>query len=446
MNGRGRIAHHPAGPLAAAGTWPPPPQPPDSQGRPDLRRRIWFTLAALVIFRLGTYIPLPGIEAGALAIVMERQRGGLVEILDVFAGGAFSRMTIFALGVMPFLLSAAIMSLLTVVSPALEGLKKRDESGRRRIIQLTRVGAMLLAALIGYFIAVGIEAMPGTQGPIVLDPGLLFRTTIALTLVAGTIFLMWLADQITVRGIGDGVLLIILAGVAANLPSTLAGTFEMARRGIVPTSLVTAFVVGAVALCALIALVEVAQRRVVVQYLKRTVGDKTFGGETSFIPMKINTAGVVPLVSAGVLLFLPLGVVEFATHQSVHWVGSLLGRGQPLLLVLYAVLIVFLAFFAAFTMFNPAETARNLEKYGGYTPGVRPGLATAVYLREIHVRLTCVGAAYLVAIAVLTEILTAQYSFPFILTGTILLLLVRGTLDIVLSMSPLILSQRGGEY
>lgn len=432
MNGRGHIAHHPSGPLAAAGVWPPPPQPPDSQGRSDLTRRIWFTLAALAIFRIGTYIPLPGVEAEALALVMEHQRGSLVGILHLFTGGAFSRMTIFALGIMPFLLSAVLMSLLTVVSPALEGLKKRDEAGRRKIVWLTRIGAMLLAALFGYIIAVGIEATAVMQ-----DPGLLFRATRALTLAAGTVFLMWLADQITGRGIGDGVLLIILAGIVADLPAALAGAFEMDRQGAVPISLLMALMVGV-----LIVFVERAQRRVVVQYPERTVGGKTYGGEASFIPMKINTAGAVPIIHVSAILFLPFGVIEFATHQSEHWIAALLGRGQPLFLALYAVLTTLLAFVAAFKAFNPADTARNLNSYGGFIPGVRPGANTEAYLRDILIRLTCVGAVYLLGITVLSEILISRYSLPFFLSGMVFLILIRGTMDVVAQIQYLMLGYR----
>ena len=434
MTVRGRFAYHTFGPLADAAVWPPSPPPPDFPRRSNLSKRIWFTLAALAAFRIGTYVPLPGVEPEALAIFMEQQRGGLIEALDLFAGGAFSRMTIFGLGVMPLILSAALMSIVAAVSPTLEALAKRDSAGRRKANQFTRIGAVILSALFGYAVAAGLESAQGAQGPAVQEPGLLFRAMTALTLAAGTIFLMWLAEQISARGIGEGVLLIILAGIVANFPSALAGTVEMGRDGTVPVWLVTGVVVGAIVMGAFILYIELAQRRVFVQYPDRTFAGKTYGGDTLFIPVKINSAGVLPLLYASALLFLPFGILDLITAPSEHLIAAVSSRIPSILVALLDALIVFFTFLCAFTVFSPDETASGLESDGGYIPGVQPGPKTAAHLRGILTHLTCIAAIYLVAIAALTEILVSPYPVPFWFSGTILLILFRGALGLVVEV------------
>ena len=401
----------------------------------ELKKRIWFTLGALVIYRLGTYIPLPGIDSSVLAVIAEQQQGGLLGIFDMFAGGAFSRMTIFALGIMPYISAAIIMQLLTAVSPHFEAMKKEGEAGRKKINQYTRSGTVVLAALQGYGIAVGLEGMQVDGATAVIDPGMFFRFSAVITLVGGTIFLMWLGEQVTARGVGNGISLIIFAGIVANLPSALAGTFEMGRQGTLPTFLIIALMFGAVAIIAFIVFIERAQRRVVVQYPKRQVGNKMFGGEASFIPLKVNTAGVIPPIFASSLLLLPLTVASFSGQGTgaewLTYVTAMLGRGQPGYLLIYMGLIIFFAFFYTAVVFNPTETADNLRKYGGYVPGIRPGRNTAEHLDYILTRLTCVGAIYLAAISILPEILISQYSVPFYFGGTSLLIVVTVTMDTV---------------
>ena len=401
----------------------------------ELKKRIWFTLGALVIYRLGTYIPLPGIDSAVLSIIAEQQQGGLLGVFDMFAGGAFSRMTIFALGIMPYISAAIIMQLLTAVSPHFEAMKKEGAAGQKKINQYTRSGTVLLAALQGYGIAVGLEGMNVDGATAVIDPGMFFRFSAVVTLVGGTIFLMWLGEQVTARGVGNGISLIIFAGIVANLPSALAGTFEMGRQGTLPTFLIIGLMIGAVFIIGLIVYVERAQRRVIVQYPKRQVGNKMFGGEASFIPLKVNTAGVIPPIFASSLLLLPLTVASFSGQgggaEWLNYVTAFLGRGQPGYLLIYMSLIVFFAFFYTAVVFNPSETADNLRKYGGYVPGIRPGRNTAEHLDFILTRLTCVGAIYLAAISILPEILISQYSVPFYFGGTSLLIVVTVTMDTV---------------
>ena len=400
----------------------------------ELKKRIWFTLGALIVYRLGTWIPLPGIDPTILEDIFRQQAGGILGMFDMFAGGAFGRMTIFALNIMPYISAAIIMQLLQAIHPHFEALKKEGEVGRKKLNQYTRYGTVLLAALQAYGIAVGLEGMTGSQGSAVSDPGAFFRATTVITLVGGTIFLMWLGEQITARGVGNGISLIIFAGIVANLPAALAGTLELGRTGALSAVVILFLLVFAVAVIMFIVFVERAQRRVVVQYPKRQQGNKMFGGESSHIPLKVNTAGVIPPIFASSLLLLPITVASFSANAGPEWLGAVtafLGRGQPGYLLIYAALIVFFAFFYTSVVFNPTETADNLRKYGGFIPGIRPGRNTAEYLDYVLTRLTVVGAAYLTAISIMPEILISQYGVPFYFGGTSLLIVVTVTMDTV---------------
>jgi preprotein translocase subunit SecY len=400
----------------------------------ELKKRIWFTLGALVIYRLGTYIPIPGIDPSVLAELFNQQRGGILGMFDMFSGGALGRMTIFALNIMPYISAAIIMQLMTAVSPQLEALKKEGETGRKKINQYTRYGTVVLALFQSFGIAVGLEGMQGTQGMAVVDPGIFFRLSTVITLTGGTIFLMWLGEQITARGVGNGTSLIIFAGIVANLPSALAATLELGRTGALSTVFIVILLVMAVGTITVMVFFERAQRRVIVQYPKRQVGNKMFGGESSHMPLKLNTSGVIPPIFASSLLLLPLTVAQFSANSGPEWlqeVTARLSHGQPLYIIMYVALIVFFAFFYTAIVFNPTETAENLKKYGGFIPGIRPGKTTADYLDHILTRLTVIGAAYLSIICVLPEILISQYSVPFYFGGTSLLIVVSVTMDTV---------------
>ncbi|MAG96808.1 MAG: preprotein translocase subunit SecY [Alphaproteobacteria bacterium] len=400
----------------------------------ELKRRIWFTLAALIIYRLGTYIPLPGIDPVVLQEIFKQNQSGILGMFDMFAGGALGRMTIFALNIMPYISASIIMQLMTTVSPHLEQLKKEGESGRKKMNQYTRYGTVVLAAVQAYGIASGLEGMSGSSGGAVIEPGVFFRATTVITLTGGTIFLMWLGEQITARGVGNGISLIIFAGIVANLPSALASTLELGRTGALSMLFILVLLVMSVGVIAFIVFMERAQRRIIVQYPKRQVGNKMFGGESSHLPLKLNTSGVIPPIFASSLLLLPMTVANFGAAGGPDWLTSitaLLGRGQPLYLGLYTAGIVFFAFFYTAVVFNPADTADNLKKYGGFIPGIRPGRNTAEFLDHVLTRLTVVGAAYLVAVCLLPEILISQYSVPFYFGGTSLLIVVTVTMDTV---------------
>ncbi|MEX1152733.1 preprotein translocase subunit SecY [Parvibaculum sp.] len=396
----------------------------------ELKKRIWFTLGVLIVYRLGTYVPLPGIDPLALAQVFEQQQSGLLGVFDMFAGGAVGRMAIFALAIMPYISSSIIMQLMTTVSPHLAQLKKEGEQGRKQINQYTRYGTVILAALQGYGIAVGLE---GAQG-VVIDPGIFFRMTTVITLVGGTIFLMWLGEQITARGVGNGISLIIFSGIVAELPRALAGTLELGRQGALSTAIILFLAVMVVVVIMIIVFVERAQRRLLVQYPKRQVGNKLYGGDSSHLPLKLNTAGVIPPIFASSLLLLPMTIANFSSGQGPDWLNTMtamLGHGQPLYMALYAAGIVFFAFFYTAIVFNPADTADNLKKYGGFIPGIRPGQRTAEYIDFVLTRLTAVGALYLTIVCLLPEILISQYSVPFYFGGTSLLIVVSVTMDTV---------------
>ena len=400
----------------------------------ELKKRLWFVLGALVVYRLGTYIPLPGINSVALADLFSRQSGGILGQFDMFAGGALSRMSIFALNVMPYISASIIMQLMTSVVPSIEELKKEGETGRKKINQYTRYLTVVLATVQGYGIAVGLES----SGSVVINPGLFFEVSTVITVVGGTMFLMWLGEQITQRGIGNGISLIIFSGIVANLPSALATTFELGRTNVLPTLLIVVLLVMSVAVIAFIVFVERAQRRIVVQYPKRQVGNRMFGGESSHMPLKLNTAGVIPPIFASSLLLMPATFAGFGGAASdgsgnsiLFWITSYLGRGQPGYLLVYVSLIVFFAFFYTAIVFNPGDTADNLKKHGGFVPGIRPGKNTADYLDFVLTRLTVVGAGYLAAVCILPEILISQYNVPFYFGGTSLLIVVSVTMDTV---------------
>src|SRR5215469_1624271 len=395
----------------------------------ELKSRIWFTLGALVIYRLGTYIPIPGIDPTILQDIFSRNSGGILGMFDMFSGGALGRMTIFALNIMPYISSSIIVQLMTAVMPSLEALKKEGEAGRKKLNQYTRYGTVLLAAVQAYGIAVGIEGLPGA----VTDPGLFFRFTSVITLTGGTVFLMWLGEQITARGVGNGISLIIFSGIVARLPSAIAGFLELGRTGAISTFFIILFLIGAIAVITFIVFMERAQRRILVQYPKRQVGNRMYGGEASHLPLKLNTSGVIPPIFASSLLLLPATVASFSQNQT-GWLaelGAWLGRGHPIYLGLYVGLIIFFTFFYTAVVFNPVETADNLRKYGGFVPGIRPGKNTADHLDYVLTRLTVVGAAYLSIVCILPEFLISQYSVPFYFGGTSLLIVVSVTMDTV---------------
>jgi preprotein translocase subunit SecY len=400
----------------------------------ELKKRLWFTLGALVVYRIGTYIPIPGIDPAILREIFESQRGGILGMFDMFSGGALGRMTLFALNIMPYITASIIIQLMTAVSPTLETLKKEGEAGRKTLNQYTRYLTLFLAIFQSFGIAVGLEGMQGAVGGAVIDPGMAFRFTCVVTLTGGTMFLMWLGEQITQRGVGNGISLIIFAGIIANLPSALGATLEMGRTGALSTFVILVLLVMSVLVVMAIVFIERAQRRIIVQYPKRQVGNKMFGGESSHLPLKLNTSGVIPPIFASSLLLLPLTFANFNQNDEISWLTWLttnLAHGQPAYILLYIFLIVFFAFFYTAVVFNPAETADNLKKYGGFVPGIRPGKNTADYLDFVLTRLTVLGAGYLAAICVLPEILISQYAVPFYFGGTSLLIVVSVTMDTV---------------
>jgi len=400
----------------------------------ELQKRLLFTFGALIIYRLGTYIPLPGIDTNVIAEVFEQQADGILGMFNMFAGGALGRMTIFALNIMPYISAAIIIQLMTAVVPSLAQMKKDGEAGRKKINQYTRYGTVFLAAVQAYGIAAGLESFQSQSGAAVLDPGMFFRLTTVVTLTGGTIFLMWLGEQITARGVGNGISLIIFAGIVAELPRALINTLELGRTGVLSGGIIAVLMVMALAVIAFIVFIERSQRRIVVQYPKRQVGRRMFGGESSHLPLKLNTAGVIPPIFASSILLLPITAISMNSGQGPGWlsdVASVLGRGQPAYMLLYAAAIVFFTFFYTSVVFNPSDTADNLKKNGGFVPGIRPGKNTAAYLDYVLTRLTVVGALYLTAVSLLPEILISQYAVPFYFGGTSLLIVVTVTMDTV---------------
>ncbi len=398
----------------------------------ELRKRLLFTLGALIVYRLGTFIPIPGIDPVALEGIFSQQSSGILGMFDMFSGGALSRMTIFALNIMPYITASIIMQLMTAIVPTLEQLKKDGDAGRKQINQYTRYLTVLLATVQGYGIAVGLESAQG----VVQDPGLMFRMTTVITLVGGTLFLMWLGEQITSRGIGNGISLIIFAGIVAQLPLALAGTLELGRTGALSAIFIIALFMMAIAVIGFIVFIERSVRKIMVQYPKRQHGNKVFGGEAQHLPLKINVPGVIPPIFASSLLLMPVSIINLTGGQDggAGWLvtlNALLGRGQPLYLAIYIALIVFFAFFYTAIVFNPEDTAENLRRNGGYIAGIRPGQPTADFLDFILTRLTVLGAAYLSAVCILPEILISQYAVPFYFGGTSLLIVVTVSLDTV---------------
>jgi preprotein translocase subunit SecY len=397
----------------------------------ELKKRIWFTLGALVIYRLGTYIPLPGIDPGAFEASFLGQKQGVLDLFNMFSGGAVQRMAIFALNIMPYISASIIISLLTSVVPSLETLKKEGEAGRKVINQYTRWLCVVLAMFQAYVIAIGLEGRAG----IVSEPGLLFRLSTVVTLTGGTMFLVWLGEQITSRGVGNGSSLIIFSGIVARLPQAIVQTFELGRQGTLSTTLVLGVVLMAIAVIGFIVFMERAQRRVPITYPKRQVGNKMYEGQSSFLPLKLNTAGVIPPIFASSLLLMPATAANFAQNGGgvgiLATISTLLGRGSPLYILSYIGLIVFFAFFYTATVFNPADTADNLKKHGGFVPGVRPGERTAQYIDQILTRITFIGALYLSLICLLPEMLISYTGLPFYFGGTSLLIVVNVTMDTV---------------
>ncbi len=395
----------------------------------ELRQRIVFALALLIIYRVGTYIPMPGIDPEQLARFIEQTQSGILGVFNMFSGGAVSRMAIFSLGIMPYISASIIMQLMTSMIPKLEALKKEGESGRKKINQYTRYGTVLLATVQAYGVAIGLQG----QG-LAVDPGPFFIASAVITLVGGTMFLMWLGEQITARGIGNGISLIIYVGIIAELPTALAQFFELGRTGQLAAWLIIAVILGAVAVIAFVVYLERAQRRIIVQYPKRQVGQKMYGGDSSHLPLKVNTAGVIPPIFASSLLLMPATIAGFAGDGGSEWmqiITAQLGRGQPLFLAIFVSLIVFFCFFYTAVVFNPEDVAENLKKQGGFVPGIRPGKRTAEYLDYVLTRLTVVGAAYLAAICVLPEILISRLAVPFYFGGTSVLIVVSVTMDTI---------------
>lgn len=402
----------------------------------ELKKRIWFTLGALIIYRLGTYIPVPGVDAVIMAQLLAKHQGGILGMFDMFSGGALGRMTIFALNIMPYISASIIIQLMSSAMPSLEALKKEGEQGRKKLNQYTRYLTVFIALFQAYGIAVGLASMnaPG-GGSAVINPGFFFTATCVITLVGGTMFLMWLGEQITARGVGNGISLIIFAGIVANLPTALASLFNLGYTGALSPIFVVIFLVLAAITIAFIVFMEQAQRRVVIQYPKRQVGQRQYGGDSTHMPLKVNTAGVIPPIFASSVLLIPVTIAGFLTSAStpswLAFVGQEFSQGRFLYMLFYAAMIIFFSFFYAAVSFNPKETADNLRKQGGFIPGIRPGANTATYFDTILTRLTTIGAIYLVAVCLLPQFLINHYNVPFYFGGTSLIIIVSVTIDTV---------------
>ena len=401
----------------------------------ELKKRLWFTVMALIVFRLGTFIPLPGIDPHILADIFARNANGILGMFNMFAGGALERMTIFALNIMPYISASIILQLGQSVVPSLAALKKEGEAGHRKITHYTKMLTVLITIIQGYGIAVGLEGMTGSAGlSAVVNPGFVFKFTTVVSLVGGTMFIVWLGDQITSRGVGNGSSLIITVGIIANIPAALAQTFELGRVGSMSIGVMAILFAMVLVLIYTIVFVERAQRKITIQYPKRQMGMRMMASESSHLPLKINPTGVIPPIFASSLLLLPITIANFASENGPSWVqtlSQLLGHGQPLYLFLYSALIVFFAFFYTAVVFNPEETAENLKKHGGFIAGIRPGKNTAEYLDYVITRLTVLGAVYLVGLCILPEVLISKLSVPFVLGGTTLLIVVQVTMDFV---------------
>ena len=406
----------------------------------DLKSRIFFTIGILIVYRLGTYVPLAGIDPQALTQVMSSSQKGLLGMFNVFSGGAVTRMAIFALGIMPYISSSIIIPLLTGVSDYFKNLKEQGEIGRKKITQLTRYGTVFIACLQGYGVSVGLES----AGSLVLDPGISFRLTTTISLVAGTTFLMWLGEQITLRGVGNGISLIIFSGIVAEIPRALASTFELGRTGALSATLIIIIFILVIFTVLFIVFFERAMRKILINYPKRQMGNKVYGGESSHLPLKINTAGVIPAIFASALLLLPVTLTNFGFSNSDTFlnISSMFTQGQPLYMLLYASGIIFFSFFYTSIVFNPKETAENLRKYGGYIPGIRPGERSAEYIETILTRLTTIGAIYLTFVCLLPELLISKYPIPFYLGGTSILIVVVVAMDTVTQVQTRLMSSQ----
>ncbi len=408
----------------------------------DLKRRLWFLLGALVVYRIGAHIPVPGIDPNALADLFNSQKGGILGMFNMFSGGALSRFTIFALGIMPYISASIIMQLMSVASPQLEALKKEGEAGRRKITQYTRYGTVILALFQGLGIAVALEAQAG----LVNDPGFMFRLTTVSTLLTGTMFLMWLGEQITERGLGNGISIIIFAGIAAGLPNAIGGLLELVRTGAMHPLTALIICILVVAVTAFVVFVERGQRKILVNYAKRQVGNKIYGGQSSHLPLKLNMSGVIPPIFASSIILFPATVANwFGSSDSMHWlkdVAGTLSPGQPIYVMLYATAIVFFCFFYTALVFNSKETADNLKKSGAFVPGIRPGEQTARYIDKILMRLTLIGAAYITIVCLLPEFLILKWNVPFYFGGTSLLIIVVVTMDFMSQVQAYVMSHQ----
>ena len=408
----------------------------------DLKSRLWFLLGALVVYRVGAHIPVPGIDPAALEQLFRSQQGGILGMFNMFSGGALSRFTVFALGIMPYISASIIMQLMAVVSPQLESLKKEGEAGRRKITQYTRYGTVVLATFQAIGISIALESQPG----LVLDAGLMFRLTTMITLVAGTMFLMWLGEQITERGLGNGISIIIFAGIAAGLPHAIGGTLELTRTGAFSIPLVLVLFIGALLVTALVVFVERGQRKILVNYAKRQVGNKVYGGQSSHLPLKLNMAGVIPPIFASSIILFPATIAGwFGSHEGFTWLkdlGAALSPGQTIYVLLYATAIIFFCFFYTALVFNPRETADNLKKSGAFIPGYRPGEQTARFIDKVMTRLTLVGAAYITLVCLLPEFLIVNWNVPFYFGGTSLLIIVVVTMDFMAQVQAYVMTHQ----
>jgi len=408
----------------------------------ELKSRLWFVLGALVVYRLGAHIPVPGIDPNTLKQLFDAQGGGILGMFNMFSGGALSRFTVFALGIMPYISASIIMQLMSVVSPKIEQLKKEGEAGRRQITKYTRYGTVLLATFQALGIAIAFEGTPG----LVLDPGFAFRLTTVVTLVGGTMFLMWLGEQITERGIGNGISIIIFAGIVAGLPNAIGNTLELAKTGAFSIPLVVFLLAAALLVTALVVFVERGQRKITVNYAKRQVGNKVFGGQTTHLPMKLNMAGVIPPIFASSIILFPATLAGwFGSSEKMYWlkdIASVLSPGQPIYILLFAAAIIFFCFFYTALVFNPKETAENLKKSGAFVPGIRPGEQTAKYIDKIMGRLTLVGAFYITLVCLLPEFLILKFNTPFYFGGTSLLIIVVVTMDFMAQVQSHLMSQQ----
>jgi preprotein translocase subunit SecY len=408
----------------------------------DLKRRLLFLLGALIVFRIGAHIPVPGIDPKVLADLFQGQQGGILGMFNMFSGGALRRFTIFALGIMPYISASIIMQLMTSVSPQLDALRKEGESGRRKITQYTRYATVFLALFQATGISIALESQPG----LVLAPGLMFRLTAVATLVTGTMFLMWLGEQITERGLGNGISIIIFAGIAAGLPNAVAGTLELVRTGAMNPLIALGIAAAVVVVTGFVCFVERGQRKILVNYAKRQVGNRIYGGQSSHLPFKLNMSGVIPPIFASSLILFPATVLGwFGSSEGLNWLRDIAGTltpGQPIYVLLYSALIVFFCFFYTALQYSPKETADNLKKSGAFVPGIRPGDQTARYLERILTRLTLAGAAYVTLVCLLPEFLILKWNVPFYFGGTSLLIIVVVTMDFMAQVQAYIMTHQ----